>query len=359
MKEFVGVLVRDLPRYVLALAGGKSRYLTLTNRRERLEAAPYGEGYRCKWQWTSDLHAPTVMPFLGRWLMKRALSDHPIRRRPNPDSISDNPEASFVVGHRGMTRLSQLLATLESIAGQSGAHCECIVVEQDVEPHLAGRLPSWVRHVHSPPPSRDMPYCRSWAFNVGAGHARGKVLVLHDSDLLVPADYVARSLECIGRGFDVVNVKRFIFYLDEAHSRAVCGDSAALFDATPETILQNPQGGGSAVITREAYDRIGGMDEAFIGWGGEDNEFWERAMTLAVWPWGNLPLVHLWHAAQPGKCDTHYHTALRYRSLTQVNPAERIRRLAALPRGMISRPTGWEIVAAPPDDAADVATRSG
>jgi hypothetical protein len=257
--------------------------------------------------------------------------------------MSGSPEASFVVGHRGMARLPHLLATLESIAGQSGARCECIVVEQDMDSRLADHLPPWVRHVHSPPPSSDMPYCRSWAFNVGAGYARGKVLVLHDNDMLVPADYAARSLECIGRGFDVVNLKRFIFYLGKSHSQAVCEGAATLFDAAPETILQNLQGGGSAVIKRDAYDRIGGMDESFIGWGGEDNEFWERAQTLTVWPWGNLPLVHLWHAAQPGKQDSQYHTALRYRSLAQIDPAERIRNLTTHSRGRITGPAGLEM----------------
>jgi GT2 family glycosyltransferase len=81
------------------------------------------------------------------------------------------------------------------------------------------------------------------------------------------------------------------------------------------------------VITRQAYQQIGGFDENFIGWGGEDNEFWERALTRNAWPWGFLPLLHLWHEAQPGKDRENPHGASRYRDLSRIPPGERIRTL--------------------------------
>ena len=40
---------------------------------------------------------------------------------------------------------------------------------------------------------------------------------------------------------------------------------------------------------------------AFIKWGEKDKEFWERAQALRDWPYAYLPVVHLWHASQPGK----------------------------------------------------------
>ncbi|MEO5672120.1 MAG: galactosyltransferase-related protein, partial [Ramlibacter sp.] len=106
-------------------------------------------------------------------------------------------------------------------------------------------------------------------------------------------------------------------------------------------IMQNGEGGGSITITREAFERIGGMDESFVGWGGEDNEFWERAQTLKSWTWGNLPLVHLWHPSQSGKHDANRATAERYRHLAQVEPLERIRRLNGVSRGEDAGPTGF------------------
>ena len=339
-RSFTGVVVKEWLRYELALmVGAHERYLRLANRNELLEAAPDGVGYRCDWQWTSDLYAPVIMPMLGQRLMKRALANHPIRRTASADNVADvQPQVTFLIGHRGMARLPHLLATLQSIAAQNGAVVECIVIEQDTVSKLRSFLPTWVRLVHTPPPVPDMPYCRSWTFNVGAKHARASVLVLHDNDMLVPVDYAISILDRIQRGYDVVNLKRFIFYLTQAHTEAVFTAKADLIDAAPEVIVQNLEGGGSVAITRTGFDRIGGMDESFIGWGGEDNEFWERAQTLRVWPWANMPIVHLWHAAQPGKQNTDHETARHYQRMTTIPPQERIRRLMRVSRGQMQGP---------------------
>ena len=45
--------------------------------------------------------------------------------------------------------------------------------------------------------------------------------------------------------------------------------------------MQNLEGGGSVAVDRAAFFAIGGFDEAFVGWGGEDNEFWERVAPCA------------------------------------------------------------------------------
>ena len=342
-RRYAGVVLREFGAFAAWLTVADWR--ATRNRAECLEAAPDRSGYRCDWQWTSDLHAPKVIPALGRWLMKRALADHPIRRADSLVSTPDrSPQVTFLIGHRGMARLPHLLATLQSIAAQLGAAVECIVIEQDTVSQLGTHLPPWVRLVHTPPPAAEMPYCRAWTFNVGAQHARADVLVLHDNDMLVPVDYAASILDRVQQGYDVVNLKRFIFYLTQKHTQAVFERQADLLDAAPEVIVQNLEGGGSIAITRAGYAQIGGLDESFIGWGGEDNEFWERAQTLRVWPWANLPLVHLWHAAQPGKQDAGYHTARHYQALTQLAPQQRIARLTSTPNGQMRGPQGWQAV---------------
>lgn len=338
-RNAAAVVLKDWSRYRRALANPDAQYLAICNRHERLELAPDASGYRCAWQWTSDLHAPKYLQGLGLDLMRRALRDHPIRRRIIAPA-GGQPQLSFVIGHRGAARLPHLLLTLETIAAQVGAAVECVVVEQDDEPSLAGRLPEWVRHVHTPLPQPDLPYCRSWAFNVGAQHARGDILVLHDNDMLVPCEYAANALRLVRDGYDVLNLKRFIFYLGAEHTRGFFIGQHELDDAAPQTVVQNLEGGGSAVITRAAYESIGGFDEAFIGWGGEDVEFWERASTRRVWPYAFLPMVHLWHVAQPLKESPQNKTLQLYHSLARIPARERIVRLHArhsrLPSGVIS-----------------------
>jgi hypothetical protein len=333
-------MVRDRGRYRSALAGRGTEYLSLCNRHERLEAVAGHPGLRCDWAWTSDLNAPKQLPKLGIELMQRALADHPFVLRVAPADPTAPPRLSFVIGHRGAARAPHLRATLESIAGQS-LPVECIVVEQDEQPRLAGVLPSWVRHVYVPSPAAGMPYCRSWTFNLGVREARSDVFVLHDNDMLVPADYAANILDRVEAGFEVVNLKRFIFYLEAAHTSAYFAKQAGLLGHAPEAIVQNLEAGGSVAITRRAYDEIGGMDESFIGWGGEDNDLWERAATRRVWPYAHLPIVHLWHAAQPGKHQPGNEAVQLYQQRTGEPAAQRIARLLATPSGQWSGPAGW------------------
>jgi hypothetical protein len=342
LRQYLGVLFRDLPKYASGFVQGGSAYLAICNRDESLERAPDGSGYRCNWQWTSDLHAPRVIPALGQLLMRRALADHPVTRVPAPLAPNrECPTVSFIIGHRGISRLPHLLATIESVAAQRDVSVECVVVEQDTESRLEGRLPEWVRHILTPLPTADMPYCRSWTFNVGAKHARGWLLVLHDNDVLVPVDYANELVERMRRGWDVINLKRFIFYLSEAHTQQIFQGAANVSDRAPEGITQNLEAGASIAITRDAYSRIGGMDESFIGWGGEDNEFWERAQTLKVWQYACLPCVHLWHTAQASKYETDNPALARYRRLSRVDVGQRIQRLQAAASGAMSGPVDW------------------
>src|SRR5918996_760171 len=128
-----------------------------------------------------------------------------LRQRADPPTAGraeGAPDVSFVIGHRGADRLPHLSLVLASVAAQAGATVECVVVEQSAKPEIAGRLPDWVRYVHTPI-REGMPYSRSWAFNVGARATRGAVLVLHDNDMLLPRSYAAEALAIRRSGYEV------------------------------------------------------------------------------------------------------------------------------------------------------------
>jgi hypothetical protein len=316
-------LVYDWPPFALHMLRGD--WVRVHNRNESIESD--GRGVRCKWRYTSDLHIANVYPFAGAWLMRKALRDWPICgvRRPCRRSDSGGAAAalqvSFLIGHRGRARLPLLQATLNSIAGQDVA-VECIVVEQSEVPEIRDEIPPWVRYVHTP--SGGLPYCRAWAFNVGARLASSRVLVLHDGDLLVPRSYAGEAFAQVTGGKSFADLKRFLFYL-----RA---------DGTLEKVVQNAQG-GSVVAARDAYWEIGGFDESFVGWGGEDNDFWDRARTVGkIHDFGYLPLIHLHHDAQPGKI-TGTAAKDRYRQLESIPPAERIARLRQREQGRVEGPS--------------------
>lgn len=69
-------------------------------------------------------------------------------------------------------------------------------------------------------------------------------------------------------------------------------------DAIPRAHLKAPwAGGGLDVIHREAWDKVGGMNEAYEHWGWEDSDFHVQLVVKASWD--RLPGVawHLHHDA--------------------------------------------------------------
>jgi hypothetical protein len=327
LRQQLGVWLKDRWRWERALRSSSRRYLALANRREMLEAAPDGSGYACRWTFTSRLHAPLVQPHLGQRLLSRCLADAPIAHSPSQEPFNGAPELSVLIGHRGQERLPLLLATLESLAAQEGVKLECLVIEQDSKVRIREALPGWVRHLHAPLGDPEAPYNRSHTFNCGALAARGSVLLLHDNDMLVPRGYGKRILQRIRAGYQVVNPKRFVFYLQAGHSQGVLEGRSDLDQLPAEVIVQNLEAGGSLAITAQAYASLGGMDEEFRGWGGEDNEFWDRCLTLPTWIWGYEPIVHLWHRSQPLKGQSDNPNLERARTLLRQSASERIQTL--------------------------------
>ncbi len=321
----LGAIVYDWPRFLVAIRrdGGWPKF---RNRYERITIDPRSGGVRCEWRFTSDLHLPKVFPRAGNQLMHAALGQWPIELRETPRT-SGEPLATFVIGHRGESRLPLLLTTLRSIAAQDIA-VECIVVEQSAQQVAAGHLPKWVRYLYTPISSDELPYNRSSTLNAGAKAARTQLLILHDNDFLVPVSYASELVTRHKEGWEFIDLKRFMFYLtQEASARAIQSMRIEL-PLDVEYITQNLCAGGSVAADRDAYFAIGGFDESFVGWGGEDNDFWERASTRRVFSFAYLPLLHLWHSPQREKLDAEAAAGrVRFRELEKTSPLERIKAL--------------------------------
>jgi hypothetical protein len=345
LRSKVAALVLDLPRFLWTTRSssrtGVKPWVLTRNRRERLLLAPDGRGARCDWKWYSQLHIAQRFPRLG-------FQSSPLQAR-------GGVGVSFVIGHRGLERLPNLLLVLQSIAAQRGAGVECIVVEQSASPEVKVSLPEWVRYIHTPVPPGTL-YMRSWAFNVGARAARGDLIVFHDNDLLVPEEYAAELLACYRQGYEVIDIKRFIFYLHEQDTAGMVASGDPRPGMPPHYVIQNAESGGSVAVTREAHFAIGGFDEAFIGWGGEDSEYWQRVLTRRLWSYGSMPLIHLWHPFQPGKRDPENPTNLRLWERSAIAPEERIRELVSLPIGDPHRFTASPALAAPGRSASQAET---
>jgi hypothetical protein len=322
LRQFLGAVLYDGVRFERAVRG---RWELMHNRRETITFDPSGPGVCCEWQWTSPVDYCRFVPGADVRLLRAAFRQWPIAFADAP-AHGAAPEVTFLIGHRGVSRLPQLLMTLRSIAAQTAVPIECIVIEQSHAREVEQALPEWVRYLYQPALKTDA-YNRAKTFNAGSSAARGRILVLHDNDMLVPERYAAEIVAHADAGWEAIDLKRFIFYLREKDTARVLHLERLRLDERSETVIQNLHG-GSIAITRDAYDAIGGLDESFIGWGGEDVEFWERASTRRATRFGYLPILHLWHAPQPEKQQANGAPAVkRYFDLANVPAEERIARL--------------------------------
>lgn len=333
-RPYLGVALYDLPVVVLPAMrpskpeAGVYPWARIRNRGERLIYSSRVKGVKCDWKNGSDLYVTRLVPGCGRMLYSRALHDFPIRFSRVPENSElKQPQISFVIGHRGMDRLAGLLAVLESIAGQKDCSIECIVVEHDREARLRDVLPSWIQYIHIPAGEEDKGFSKSKTFNAGAKAASSEVLILHDGDMLVPQDYASEVLHWHKEGYEFSSLKRFIFYLSEASSQTVIDQRSVDIVPEIEAISQNLPGGGSCAISRAAYFEIGGFDESFAGWGGEDIEFLDRARTLKKFDYEYVPIIHLWHRAQEGKWTSEAPGFSTYNKLAGVPVEVRINKL--------------------------------
>lgn len=292
-------LVLRLPRLAEQL---DYKWLDLCNRNERLLREPESQGRICDWQDTSGLTVCRVFPRVGARLLDHCLKQWPIeftdtgQCRPGETNI----QLSIILAVRGRNRLPLFNKCLSSLLAQKGCNYEIIVVEQSWENIIEEALPEGVRYLHARSVSAEMPFNKSWAMNVGAQHAKGQHLVFHDADMLAPRSYAKQVCDILDSGYDAVRLPRFVAYLDRETSERICGGDSLNTISSLSEIVQNCRG-VSLAISSDAYWRIGGHDEAFYGWGGEDDEMLSRVMTLRVYPGAFLPFIHLWHPNESGK----------------------------------------------------------
>jgi len=275
-------------------------WLDLKNRHEKISIDPISKGRICHWTDSSPLTVARLFPRVGGRILHDCLKRWPVALESStPSRPSDSPEVSFIIGVRGTRRLDQFRTVMQSISGQQGASIEIIVVEQSSTREFESVVPEHAQYIHTPLPHSNTPFNRSWALNAGATVARGRVLVLHDADMIIPAGFAASIAQTIQGDIQALRLPRFIFYLDRPSSESV--QRTGRFDGVQQVdrvVQNNPT---PMAITRDAYMRIGGHDESYYGWGGEDNEFLDRVRTLNLCEGAFLPVFHLWHEEAPNR----------------------------------------------------------
>jgi hypothetical protein len=271
----------------------------LCNRHEEIKMDHHTHGRVCCWRGSSPLTVARFFPHVGGRLLQHCLREWPVNFTRTASASSGSPDVSFVLGVRGTGRLPQFLATVQSLLGQQDCESEVVVVEQSWKQEFQQIVPEGVRYIYTPATSPDMPFNRSWALNAGAVHARGRVVVLHDGDYVVPAHFAREVSRRVTGTIQSARLPRLIFYFDQESSEQIQQTHSLTKVRSVSRIVQNNP--TPMAVTREAYLAIGGHDESFYGWGGEDNEFLDRARTLNHCEGSFLPVFHLWHPEAPNR----------------------------------------------------------
>lgn len=228
------------------------------------------------------------------------------------------PELTLIVPLRG--RAEHLAVQLAWLARQRAqpehAPWEVVLVEGDsassgAEP--ASRF-DWVRYLFV---EQQGPFCKSQLLNRGLAHARGDFVTVLDVDLLPAAGVLQRQLrlargclECLVSGYRVMLssqpvVEPLPAEADIAAQAWEDGTGALAPEDSPSAtlkyLLRRERFGVCPFFRRSLLLEVGGWDEAYVGWGGEDQDLIHKLhASLTLLRGCDLLYFHMPHGADAG-----------------------------------------------------------
>ena len=212
---------------------------------------------------------------------------------------SEGEDICLVIGHRGQSRIENLAAIL-AYYRKLLPSVEIILIEQDTNTsnsliELAEKNKAKYLFAYNP-----FPFNRSWTFNIAAKQTSRSVLMCCDNDIVLDKRTInhAANEKIKSKEFDIY-VPYHLFYdlspalrdefvrdLEHKHWKGL-------------GIRGHRLAGGCIFVNKEKFLECG-FNEKFLGWGGEDDEFVERASKIGLkvgYPLDgyDLNLYHLYH----------------------------------------------------------------
>ncbi|MGC9669654.1 glycosyltransferase [Planosporangium sp. 12N6] len=260
-------------------------------------------------------------------------------------------EVLVVVPFRDQTasrsRLRNLLACLTALRDQSAprASYQVAVVESDEVPRWREVIEPYTDHYLFA--EKGGLFNKAWAVNAGVVNCPGdaEVICILDADVLVDRDFIGRNAARFRRPGAMGHLSyRDMWCLDEPSTayaidaRLRRGEGAVDPAHLRAFVLRRPPGCCVWVRT-SAYHRIGGMDERFEGWGGEDNDFAYRMDINSAFDHYDDPLFHMYHPSssalrEDGELINAHIPALSWRPDGPIGDLHRFARRAGAPAGV-------------------------
>ncbi len=209
-------------------------------------------------------------------------------------------KVSYILNHRGKngSRLNNLISVLGWLSPLKNVNI--ILVEQDDKPYLADLNLSYpgMEYVFA---YNSGLFNRAWGFNIGFKYATGNVLAFSDNDIFMNMDELTNSFQECHRSYDAVNPYAKIVDLSEKDTKCLQENSELMKSCSESYCNGEERGytvfcGGLVLLKRKAFEMLGGFDERFSGWGGEDDAM-SILLRELVHSKCEMPHMayHLWH----------------------------------------------------------------
>ncbi|MBM7653825.1 glycosyltransferase [Neobacillus cucumis] len=149
--------------------------------------------------------------------------------------------------------------------------------------------------------STDELFNRSRAINLAAQQATRNIFVIADGDIFYEPNVIKDSINHLKAAPWVIPFKKIV-RISEKNSRSLIkADPTWPLEVTDFEIhypSEFSHVGGLNIITRDHFMAVGGFDERFKGWGGEDDAFSCAVNTMCgQYKRLNHTIYHLWHPA--------------------------------------------------------------
>jgi hypothetical protein len=200
-------------------------------------------------------------------------------------------------------RRRNVVASIGAMAAQDlpRERYRLIVVEQDERPRCRDLIADVVDdYVFAYNPGA---FNKSWALNIGVATAfSADYLCLLDADSLVERDFLSRIYDELRSGVDALLPFADLLYLDRPSTAAAIERRLLQNNGLGQLGIEGVRGFGlvdvagfAVCLSRARYERCGGYDERYRGWGDEDNDFYRALLRTGGVARGAGRLVHLWH----------------------------------------------------------------
>jgi len=198
---------------------------------------------------------------------------------------------TYIISYRhSPERLNNLKTVLEWINGFTGV--EVIVVEQDKHSKIR-EFNLKCKHIFL---KSKMPFNKSWGFNVGMKYSNSNVIIFGDSDLVMAPEKFIESINLLSQYEMVSPYNSVIDLTTQESSLPITRLSTIDRPGRGETDIQKvPLCGGICIFRKSAVEKIGGWDQKFIGWGGEDDFQSIKVKNFLTWTESSGKCYHLYH----------------------------------------------------------------